>query len=64
MQKSLMLSDGCIGASNVTECASVDHGVFSTGLHSVVQSYISTANSVLGSIPTVANVTQQVTLIH
>ena len=35
-----MLTDGCQGSSNLVECRGVVNGLFSKGLHAVVQYYV------------------------
>jgi hypothetical protein len=42
-----MLTDGCSGASNVTDCKQVLNGVFGKGLHAVVQYFVSSLREVL-----------------
>ena len=37
LQRVLLMTNGCYGSSNVTECASVLNGVFSNGLQGAVQ---------------------------
>ncbi len=39
MQKFLMLDDGCFGSISYDECSTIFSGVFSRGLHSVIQYY-------------------------
>ena len=43
------MTDGCQGASNITECNSVVNGLFSKGLHAAVQYFVVTANSILNA---------------
>ena len=37
LQRDLFMVNGCIGASNVTECEGIVNGLFRKGLHSAVQ---------------------------
>ena len=47
LQRKLMLTDGCYGASNTTDCSLVVNGLFSKGLHAVIQYFCGTLRDVL-----------------
>lgn len=50
LSRELMLSNGCMGAENVTDCESVVGGVFTNGLHSVLQYYIRLGTSMMNTV--------------
>jgi len=48
-ERELMLTNGCLGSTNVAECSSVLNGLFNKGLHAVVQSFVSSVQELMAS---------------
>ena len=46
-QKQLMLKNGCLGSSHVDACQAVQDGVFSKGLHAVLQLFVTTTEDII-----------------
>ena len=48
-QESLMMTNGCLGSSNVAECQSIKNGLFLKGLHAASQYFLLTITNLMAS---------------
>ena len=49
LQQSLMLRNGCTGSAELLQCNAVAHGLFSRGLHAVLQYFNTAARDMLAT---------------